>query len=58
MKHYRKKENIDKKVDISKVVNILYPIGSIYISADGTSPATLFDGIWEQIEDKTFIRRE
>lgn len=29
----------------------LYPIGSIYISTDSTSPSSLFGGIWEQIKD-------
>lgn len=32
----------------------IYPIGSIYISAASTSPATLFGGTWEQIKD-TFL---
>lgn len=29
----------------------LYPVGSIYISANSTSPASLFGGTWEQIQD-------
>ena len=32
----------------------IYPIGSIYISAESTSPANLFGGTWEQIKD-TFL---
>lgn len=32
----------------------IYPIGSIYMSANSTSPETLFGGSWEQIED-TFL---
>lgn len=31
-----------------------YPVGSIYMSVNSTSPATLFGGTWEQIED-TFL---
>lgn len=35
-------------------LSVIYPIGSIYISAASTSPATLFGGTWEQIKD-TFL---
>lgn len=28
-----------------------YPVGSIYMSANSTSPATLFGGTWERIQD-------
>ena len=33
----------------------MYPIGSIYISVDSTSPASLFGGTWEQLEGRTLI---
>lgn len=29
----------------------MYPVGSIYLSVSDTSPASLFGGTWEQIED-------
>ena len=32
----------------------IYPVGSIYVSVDSTSPASLFGGTWEQIKD-TFL---
>lgn len=32
----------------------IYPVGSIYMSVNSTSPATLFGGTWEQIQD-TFL---
>lgn len=28
-----------------------YPVGSLYMSAEATSPASLFGGTWEQIKD-------
>ena len=40
---------------VEDVINAIYPIGSIYMSADATSPATRFGvGTWERIED-TFL---
>lgn len=38
----------------SKIRDFIYPIGSIYMSVNATSPATIFGGTWEQIED-TFL---
>lgn len=35
-------------------VDIIYPVGSIYMSVSSTSPAALFGGTWSQISD-TFL---
>ena len=32
-----------------------YPVGTIYISADSTSPASLFGGTWEIIKDRFLL---
>lgn len=32
-------------------VDLVYPVGSIYISEKETSPASLFGGTWERIKD-------
>ena len=34
--------------------DILYPVGSIYMSVSNNSPATIFGGTWERIQD-TFL---
>ena len=36
------------------LADCLYPVGSIYMSVNSTSPAELFGGTWEQIKD-TFL---
>lgn len=43
-----------KKATLKAIANVIYPVGSIYMSVNSTSPATLFGGTWEQIQD-TFL---
>lgn len=33
----------------------IYPVGSIYVSVSSTSPASLFGGSWEQIQDRFLL---
>lgn len=48
-------EQIDSAINqINEILNIFYPIGTIYTSTNSTSPATLFGGIWTPIKD-TFL---
>ena len=37
------------------VFDLIYPIGSIYMSVNDTSPATLFGGTWEQIQGRFIV---
>lgn len=39
---------------LANVLDIVYPVGAIYMSVNSTSPATLFGGSWTQIKD-TFL---
>jgi microcystin-dependent protein len=44
----------DREINVSELINLVYPVGSIYMSVINTSPANLFGGTWIQIED-TFL---
>ena len=37
------------------IVEAVYPIGSIYMSVNGISPASQFGGTWEQIKDRFIL---
>ena len=39
----------------NEIVNLIYPVGSIYMSINSTSPATLFGGTWTQLKDKFLL---
>lgn len=39
---------------LNEFINTIYPVGSIIMSTNNVSPASLFGGTWEQIED-TFL---
>lgn len=50
-----RKDVIDIKNEIQQLSNFFYPVGSIYMSYDGSvTPDKLFGGKWEQITD-TFL---
>lgn len=39
----------------STIVNLVYPIGSIYLSVNNVNPTSLFGGTWEQIDEAQTI---
>ena len=41
--------------NIQQIFNLIYPIGSYYISSDSANPSTKFGGTWEQITDRMIM---
>ena len=40
---------------VTGLIDKIYPVGSIYMSVNSTSPATLFGGTWEQLKDRFLL---
>lgn len=40
---------------IANLRELIYPVGSIYLSTNSTNPADIFGGRWEQIKDKFLL---
>lgn len=49
--------NLDTKITEfqNSFLNLVYPIGAIYLSLSNTNPGTLFGGIWEQLKDRFLL---
>lgn len=41
--------------NLKELINIIYPVGSIYISVNSTNPQNLFGGKWEQLKDRFLL---
>lgn len=39
----------------ASILDSVFPVGSIYMSVNSTSPASLFGGTWEQIKDRFLL---
>lgn len=47
--------NVPVKFSGKTLLDVVYPVGAIYMSVSSTSPATLFGGTWEQIENRFLL---
>lgn len=47
--------NVPIKIKNTSLLDIIYPIGSIYMSTRSTDPQALFGGSWEPIKDKFLL---
>lgn len=52
--------NNTKKIPVGmllqSVIDIVHPVGSLYISENPTEPRLIFGGVWEKLPDEVFIR--
>lgn len=51
--NYALKTDIPEESDVDLLT--VYPVGSIYMSSNATSPASLFGGSWEQLKDRFLV---
>lgn len=45
----------DSILTAQNILNMIYPVGSIYMSMSSVNPGTIFGGIWESLEDRVLI---
>lgn len=42
-------------MNTNPLLDLVYPVGSVYLSVNGTNPGTLFGGTWQQIKDRFIL---
>lgn len=41
--------------NLNKMIDMMYPVGSIYLSVNDVDPTTIFGGTWERIKDRFLL---
>lgn len=44
-----------QETSVTSLIDLVYPVGAVYISMNQTSPQTLFGGTWKQIQGRFLI---
>ena len=53
--YYRTLSGLRADLGIGDYVDLIYPVGSIYMSVNATNPKDLFGGTWEQIQGRFLL---
>lgn len=53
--YYRTLEELRADLGIGDYVDLIYPVGSIYMSVNATNPKELFGGTWQQIQGRFLL---
>ena len=46
---------IPRGASTNDIMNLVYPVGSIYLSTSAVSPGTLFGGTWQRLENRMLV---
>ena len=45
----------DSILTAQNILNMIYPVGSIYMSMSSVNPSIVFGGVWESLEDRVLV---
>lgn len=48
-------KELENKANTNDIVDMIYPVGSIYLSVNDVDPTALFGGKWERIKDRFLL---
>ena len=51
----RVQDQSSSALNTKDIIDIVYPVGSIYMSVNDTDPSLLFHGTWERIKDRFLL---